>query len=106
GGNMEILNYPEYKIFEDGTVIGARGKELKQDVNSTGYKRVTLCKLGRTKRVFVHKLVAMHFVDGYRDGLVVNHKDGDNTNNHADNLEWVTPSQNVLDGWLRGREKS
>lgn len=103
---MKVKDYPEYEVLEDGTVIGARGKPLRFDSNSTGYKRVTLCKHGKPNRVFVHKLVAHHFVAGHEDGLVVNHKDGDNTNNHFTNLEWVTPSENVKDGWRRGREKS
>lgn len=103
---MEVRDYPNYQVFEDGTVIGARGKVLVQDENSTGYKRVSLCKNGIVKRVFVHRLVAEHFVEGYEEGRVVNHIDGDNQNNHKDNLEWVTPSENVKDGWARGRDSS
>jgi len=103
---MEVEGYPSYKVLEDGTVIGARGRPLKQDENSTGYKRVTLSKNGVTKRVFVHRLVAEHYVEGYQEGLVVNHIDGDNQNNHKDNLEWVTMSENVKDGWRRGRDTS
>lgn len=103
---MKIKDYPEYEILETGIVIGARGKPLKFDKNSTGYLRVTLCKDGIPKRVFVHRLMAEHFVEGYTDGLVVNHKDGNHQNNHKDNLEWVTPSYNVKDGWRRGRDTS
>lgn len=103
---MKVKNYPEYEVLEDGTVIGARGNKLKVDQNSTGYERITLCRDGITKRVFVHKLVAEHFVAGYQEGLVVNHIDGNHNNNHKDNLEWVSRSENVLDGWRRGRDKS
>lgn len=57
------------------------------------------------KRFFVHRLVAYHFVDGYQDGLVVNHKDGNKLNNEADNLEWVTRSENDLHAFKLGLRK-
>ena len=100
-----VTDYENYCLWSDGVVIGARGSILKEDENSTGYKRITLCKNGITKRVFVHKLVAEHFVEGYLEGMVVNHKDGNHQNNDYRNLEWVTPSENVKDGWKRGRKK-
>lgn len=60
---MKVKDYPKYTVLPDGSVIGARGKKLKEDENSTGYKRVSLCKDGVVNRVFVHRLVAEHFVD-------------------------------------------
>ena len=48
------------------------------------------------KRFFVHRLVALHFCEGYQDSLVVNHIDGNKLNNKAENLEWVTRSENDL----------
>jgi hypothetical protein len=101
---MQIVDFPNYQVFEDGTVIGARGKVLKEDTNSTGYKRVSLCRDGKVSRVFVHRLVACHFLDKTTDNLVVNHIDGDRANNHVTNLEWVTNSYNVKDGFARGRK--
>lgn len=100
---VEVNNYPAYQVSNLGYVIGARGKTLAEDTNSGGYKRITLCKNGIPYRVFIHRLVAEHFVpnpDGYK---YVNHIDGDRTNNEASNLEWCTASYNILDGWKRGR---
>ncbi len=103
---MEIKDYPNYQVLEDGTVIGARGRPLKFDTNSVGYRRVTLCKDGITKRVFIHRLVAETFIPNLNPMLYryVNHKDGDRTNNSVENLEWCTASENVQDGWDRGRQ--
>lgn len=43
----------------------------------------------------VHRLVAKAFLpDTYKDGLVVNHKDGNRFNNCVDNLEWCTQAEN------------
>lgn len=47
------------------------------------------------KTMFVHVLVAETFIGPRPMGHEVNHKDGNKSNNHADNLEWVTPSENV-----------
>ncbi len=52
--------------------------------------------------MFVHRLVAQYFCDGYAEGLVVNHIDGDKTNNRSSNLEWVTRSENDLHAFSLG----
>jgi len=43
---------------------------------------------------FLHRLLAMTFIKGYKPGLVVNHKDGNKLNNHLNNLEWTTNIRN------------
>lgn len=69
-------------------------KILRTFTQRGGYQRISLGK-GKNKKAFmVHRLVGMAFVPGYREGLFINHKDENPHNNHADNLEWVTPAEN------------
>lgn len=99
----DIVGYEGYyQVNSNGQIRNVNtGKVLIGDVNNIGYKRVTLYSPIK-KRFFVHHLVAKHFCDGYKDGLVVNHKDGNKLNNCAENLEWVTRSENDLHAFKLG----
>jgi len=70
---------------------------------------VSLRRDGKSRNYLVSRLVAKAFCPGYRRGLTVNHKDGDSTNNRADNLEWVTNEENVRhyirNGFVKGYKR-
>ena len=73
-----------------------KGKVLTPYMSaSVGYFMVDLWKNGVKSKLLVHRLVAIAFVDGYAEGLLVNHKDECKTNNRADNLEWCNHAYNV-----------
>lgn len=93
----DIVGYEGYyQISSSGQVRNTKTKKiLIGDTNNIGYRRVTLYSPIK-KRFFIHRLVAQHFCDGYTEDLVVNHIDGNKLNNRADNLEWVTRSENDL----------
>ena len=56
---------------------------------------VSLRKNGMSRNYLVSRIVAKEFCKGFKPGMTVNHKDGDPTNNRADNLEWLTNAENV-----------
>lgn len=68
---------------------------MKLGRTNFGYLKVGLRTNDGEKVYFVHRLVAEVFSDNPYGKLQVNHIDGDKTNNKADNLEWVTPSENT-----------
>ncbi|HDR4494270.1 TPA: HNH endonuclease [Bacillus cereus biovar anthracis] len=74
----------------DGVKLTFKEKEVKQRENEFGYMIVSIDKKVRK----VHRMVAIAFL-GKKDGLDVNHKDGDKKNNNISNLEWVTRSENI-----------
>ena len=100
-----------YEISSLGRVRSAKGKitysELgevrhwkqrifKQKIDRQGYKRVTLYKNKVGKSFLVHRLVAISFLKPDSDRNIVNHKDGNPQNNHVENLEWATYSENLI----------
>lgn len=94
----KIANYYglNYKIYDDGTIIGPQRGKIKQRENSDGYMEVTLGTLdNRHAGVRVHRIVAEQFLPNPLNLPEVNHKDYDRKNNCVDNLEWVTHNQNV-----------
>lgn len=91
-----IKGYENYGIDEAGQVYNMNtGRTLKPSVGAGGYYRVNLRKDGKTKTCYVHRLVAEAFVPNPQGLREVNHKDENKLNNCADNLEWVSHSQNI-----------
>lgn len=70
------------------------GRVMGQPLTN-GYPAVKLRLNGREGRHLVHRLVAVAFLGPEPfAGAQVNHKDGRRDNNRADNLEWVSCSDN------------
>ena len=96
---MLYSTFQGHTVSSDGRVFNSDLKEVPY-FDRNGYKSVTL----KGKKYYVHRIVAGLFCDGYQETLVVDHIDGDTQNNDADNLRWVTLSQNSLNS--KPREKS
>lgn len=64
------------------------------------YKGVSLSDKSITK-FLVHRLVALNFLDNSKNLPIVNHKDGNPSNNALSNLEWCTNSYNTQHGYDR-----
>lgn len=102
---MKIIpQYPNYQITPDGRVFSLiSNEEMTASVGSNGYKSVTLRHDGKTYRCLVHRLVMGAYV-GASD-LQVNHINGDKLDNRLENLEYVTPSENVRHAFKTGLNK-
>lgn len=79
-----------------GTIKSFKGVVRKQTTKNNGYKIVTLGSRTCKKTFLVHRLVAECFKSEHKTIKCncVNHIDGDKTNNHIDNLEWCSRTEN------------
>lgn len=78
-----------YYITPDGTVL----KTIATRVG-WNYRWVKIRRAGKQHTTFIHRMVAKAFVPNPDNKPQVNHKNGNKLDNRAENLEWVTPSEN------------
>ncbi len=90
-----VRSLDRYITKSNGVVQFRKSKIMSQNLDSCGYTTVKLSKNGKSERLRVARLVGFAFVDGYKDGLEINHIDCDRTNSYYKNLEWVTHQENV-----------
>ena len=79
-------------------------KPLKIQTNNRNYLFITSRVNGKQKNVSVHRLVAETFI-GDIVGKVINHKDGNVSNNHVSNLEIVSQKDNIAHSFYNGLTK-
>lgn len=100
--NTNELRWPEigrgrYAVDAAGNVYSNASGSLKplKPGLLKGYPVVSLC-FGKkdTRRVSVHRIVALAFIPLEKGRWHVNHKNGIKTDNRPENLEWVTPREN------------
>ena len=70
-------------------------------ISRNGYKMVGIVINGRQQNKTVHRLVAQAFVPNPENKPMVNHIDGDKTNNRVDNLEWCDNRENQMHSFYK-----
>jgi len=73
-----------------------KGSIKTPTARKNGYLKINLYKNNMSVTREVQRIVAEAFIDNPMNKEQVNHIDGDKKNNHVENLEWVTQSENVL----------
>jgi hypothetical protein len=86
-----------------GAIVGTI---IKGDKNFKGYYRVQFTVDGKSKNIFVHRLVAIAFIPNPENFPEVNHLNGIKTDNRIENLEWSTTSENCKHAHKTGLRKA
>ena len=99
--DFNISDRYEYFVTNDGHVykMDMRNGTMKECYYhiSHGYRRIRVTDIDTNTRRYIRvaRLVGKYFVEGYDKDLVINHIDGNKSNDVCTNLEWVTISQNT-----------
>lgn len=104
GGMYQVSNMGRVKSLER-TVWNGRGyyktvheRILKPKKDKDGYLQVQLWKEGKCKWYKIHRLVSQAFLANPQNLPEVNHINEIKSDNHVDNLEWVTCKENLNHG--------
>lgn len=99
-----------YEVSDFGRVRslprGPKGRERIIGSDSNSYSKVTLSIGGKSYCKNIHSLVAEAFLPSPSEGKwCVNHIDGNKSNNHSSNLEWVSYRENNIHAYATGLSK-
>lgn len=102
-GNNEIWKvieeFPDYEISNLGRIFNNKHHRfLHPSIGARGYPVVNLTKDGKAYLRTVHILLGRAFIfnDDTEHKTQINHIDGNKTNFNLNNLEWVTPAENMV----------
>lgn len=98
---MEISNYGRLRNKKNQKIY-------KTQIQKSGYVGVviSLGMRGKCKMLKLHRCVASTFLENPSGKKYINHIDANKTNNHIDNLEWCTASENIKHAIRNGVLKS
>lgn len=91
--------------YSDGRKGLWDAKNLKKINTAEGYIKYRLCKNGKCKSIFAHRIVLKSFKQNINNYPVVNHLDSNRSNNNLSNLEWCTYSRNQQHSYDSGNRK-
>ena len=96
---VEIEGFENYEISNLGKVRNIKsGRMLKPHLNHNGYLKHHLYRHDKQKELFLHRIIAIAFIDNPGKKPQVNHIDENKLNNDLSNLEWCTAKENLIHG--------
>ncbi len=99
----DCTEFPAYEISSYGHFRNKRlGRVLEFDPDSSGYNAVNLFINGKKLHKRTARLVAETWIGPRPTGCQVNHIDGNKRNDSIENMEYVSPSENIKHAYRLG----
>lgn len=97
----------KYLIDKEGDVFSFYKNRILSSVEDVkgGHRSLRLTKDKVIKKYSIHYLVMITYVGPRPEGYEINHKNGIKWDNRLENLEYVTPSENILHAYRTGLKK-
>jgi len=92
----DIIGYEGlYKINKQGDIYSNHFKKIfKPTKNKNGYFQLNLTKNKISKKYYLHRLIALQFIENPNNYNYIDHIDKNKTNNKLENLRWINASGN------------
>lgn len=111
-GRYQVSNYGRVKSLARIVKRGQNGyRNVKETILSPrtdtkrGYQTISIRIHPKRYNLSLHRLVAETFIPNPNNYPVINHIDGNPSNNNVNNLEWCTQSYNVKYSYTNGNAK-
>ena len=89
-----VQGFENYEVSNFGAVRNKTTQRRLKGNNHMGYLRIGLSKDEKTKLLFIHRLVALAFVDNPDKKTEIDHINNNKIDNNALNLRWCNRQEN------------
>lgn len=93
-----VRSVPHLLYTPTGCPYMSKSKIRKPQIVN-GRNRISLVKGNKRDTLQLARIIALAWVDGYEEGLTVDHIDGDKLNDDLSNLRWLSRGENTKESY-------